>query len=226
MGLGAVLQQRKQDRWTPINFASRKLSDLEKKYSTNELELLAVVWAIENYRNYVEGEKFNIVTDHKALATILKGNKGNKTYSSRLTRWVDRLLPFDFEIEHAPGRTMGLADYLSRYPSNQVGENVRAESLWNNWFTVNIINEMNKMPIANKKVAKKAEPIVFEIPVETRERENSSGHLSGVKSRSNDANQMNTVYIINSNLNRISASFESKPVVETSLNVLSESTMQ
>ena len=64
MGLGAVLQQRKQDKWTPINFASRQLSELEKKYSMNELELLAVVWAIENYRNYVEGEKFNVVTDH------------------------------------------------------------------------------------------------------------------------------------------------------------------
>ena len=163
-----------------------------------------------------------MVTDHKALATILKGNKGNKTYSSRLTRWVDRLLPFNFEIEHAPGRTMGLADYLSRYPSKQLGENFKAESLWNNWFTVNVINEMNKTPITNRKVAKQAQPIVCEIPVETSERENSSGHLSGVKSRSNDANQINTVYISNSNLNRISASFESKPLVNTSVNVYSQ----
>ena len=55
-GLGSVLQQKEQEGWVPINFASRYLSDLEKKYSTNELELLAVVWSIENYRNYVEGK--------------------------------------------------------------------------------------------------------------------------------------------------------------------------
>ena len=117
--------------------------------------MLAVVWSIENYRNYVEGEKFNVVTDHKALATILKGNKGNKSYSSRLTRWVDRLLPFDFEIEHAPGRTMGLADYLSRYPSKQKGENVKAESLRNNWLTVNVVKEMNDVLATNRRKVRK-----------------------------------------------------------------------
>ena len=64
-GLGAVLQQKENGDWVPINFASRHLSNLETKYSTYELELLAVVWSIENYRNYVEGEKLNVVTDHK-----------------------------------------------------------------------------------------------------------------------------------------------------------------
>ena len=84
----------------------------------NELELLAVVWAIEHFKNYLCGTKFQVVSDHKALATVLKRNKGNKTYSSRLTRWVDRVLPFDFEIFHAPERTIGIADfldYLSRH---------------------------------------------------------------------------------------------------------------
>ena len=62
------------------------------------------------------GTKFQIVSDHKAVTSVLKGNKNNKTYSSRLTRWVDRLLPFEFEIAHAPGRMMGIADYLSCHP--------------------------------------------------------------------------------------------------------------
>ena len=78
---------------------------------------MAVVWAVEHFKNYLYGIKFQVVSDHKALATVLKSNKGNKTYSSRLTQWVDRLLPFDFEIFHAPGRTIGIADYLSRHPS-------------------------------------------------------------------------------------------------------------
>ena len=87
------------------------------KYSTNEFELLAIVWAVEHFRNYIYGTKFEVVSDHKALEAALKSNHGNKTYSSRLTRWIDRLLPFDMEVIHQPGRTLGLADYLSRDPN-------------------------------------------------------------------------------------------------------------
>ena len=127
LGLGAVLQQKdgNENNWRPIHFASRFLTPLECKYSINELELLAVVWAVEHFKNYLYRTKFHIVSDHKALASVLKGNKNNKTYSSRLTRWVDRLLPFEFEIFHAPGRTMGIADYLSRHPSPIEGESMK-----------------------------------------------------------------------------------------------------
>ena len=57
------------------------------------------------------------MSDHKALATALKGQRANTTYSSKLTRWVDRLLPNDFEVIHGPGRTLGIADYLSPNPT-------------------------------------------------------------------------------------------------------------
>ena len=117
-GLGAVLEQLTSDGWRPISFASRHLNEAEKNYSTNELEMLAVVWGAEYFRNYVLGRKFLIVTDHKALVSLLNGNnKKNKTMFSRLTRWLDRLIPFDFQVEHKPGAKIGLADYLSRHPS-------------------------------------------------------------------------------------------------------------
>ena len=77
-GLGAVLQQQDETGWRPIHSASRFLTPLEEKYSMNELELLAVVWAIEHLKNYLYGIKFQVVSDHKALATVLKGNKSNK----------------------------------------------------------------------------------------------------------------------------------------------------
>ena len=41
------------------------------------------------------------------------------TYQSRLTRWVDRLLPIHFTVEHVPGKNMGFADYLSRNPTGE-----------------------------------------------------------------------------------------------------------
>ena len=46
----------------------------------------------------------------------MKENTSNKSYNSRLTRWIDRLLPFQFDIEHLPGAKMGLVDYISRHP--------------------------------------------------------------------------------------------------------------
>ena len=90
----------------------------------------------------MNGVPFGIVSDHKALQSVLKSNKGNKTYSSRLTRWVDRLLPFDFSIVHTPGRTLGMADYLSRHPSNYEDASIQAEELFNDWFTVNVVKDV------------------------------------------------------------------------------------
>ena len=85
---------------------------------------------IENFRNHVYGVQFEVISYHKALTAILKGNRANKTNSSRLTRWVDRLLPFQFTVKHSPGRTIGMADYLSRHPtpSNQ-NIQIKAEEL-------------------------------------------------------------------------------------------------
>ena len=117
-----------------------RITELETKYSINELELLAVVWSVEHFKNYVFGVRFGVVSDHKALQCVLKSDKGNKTFSSRLTRWVDRLLPFDFSIVHTPGRTLGMADYLSRHLSPYEGNVVKAEEMFNNWFTINVID--------------------------------------------------------------------------------------
>ena len=87
----------------------------------------------EYFRNYILGRNFLIMTDHKALISLLNGNKKkNKTMFSRLTRWLDRLIPFDFQVEHKPGAKIGLADYLSRHPSKEA----TPISTYDNMFTV------------------------------------------------------------------------------------------
>ena len=117
-GPGAVLEQYSASGWHPISLASRFLNPAEKKYSTNELELLAVVWATEHFRNYIYGRYFTVILDHKALLTLSNSSpKGNKTFFSRLTRWYDRLVPYDFKVDHRQGSKIGMADYLSRFPS-------------------------------------------------------------------------------------------------------------
>ena len=143
-GLGAVIQQQQDNQeWKPVSFASRFLPSFESKNSINELELLAVVWAIKHFKHYVHGVKFQVLLDYKALASVLKPNRSNKTFSSCLTRWVDRLLPFEFEVIHAPGRVLGFADSLSRQPREIKGNAVNSEKVWNDWFTVNTVSKID-----------------------------------------------------------------------------------
>ena len=103
--------------------------------------MLTVVWGAENFRNYILGRSFTVITDHKALISLLNGNNTkNKTLFSRLTRWLDRLIPFDFVIEHKPGAKIGLADYLSRHPR----EPPKPISQYDNLFTVEKIVSIRK----------------------------------------------------------------------------------
>ena len=82
-GLRAVLQMNEQNSWEPLAYASRFLTELESKYSINKLELLAVVWSIEHFKNYVYGIEFGVVFDHKVSQSVLKSNEGNKTFCRR-----------------------------------------------------------------------------------------------------------------------------------------------
>ena len=113
-GLGATLWQKQKDgNLNPIGFASRFLSDTEKKNAISELELLAVVAGLEHFRLYIYGKPVEVLTDHQVLEPLIKRNRANKTYSVRLTRWLDRLTHFDIQIKHIAGKYLNLTDYFS-----------------------------------------------------------------------------------------------------------------
>ena len=118
-GLGAALEQLDCEGWKTVAFASLFLNSNEERYSINELELLGVVWANEYFKYYLFGKNFTVLTDHRALLSVLKSHRSNKSYNSRLTRRIDRLLPFDFNIEHIPGTRMGLVGYISPQPNQK-----------------------------------------------------------------------------------------------------------
>ena len=117
--MGCALGQRTPKGLHTVIFASRFLNSLEDRYSINELELLGVVWSIEHLKYYLYGKPFTVITNHRALLLIMRENRANKSYNSRLTSWVYRLLPFDFTIDHLPASKMGLVDYISRDPQQK-----------------------------------------------------------------------------------------------------------
>ena len=114
--LGARLWQKKSEIFRPVAFASRFLTDCERKYAINELELLRSLWGLEYFTYYVYGKKVNLLTNHQALQLLLKRNRAHKHYSARLTRWLDRLSHFDVNIQYTAGENFPLTDYLSRHP--------------------------------------------------------------------------------------------------------------
>ena len=78
--------------------------------------MLAVVRGLEHFRLYIYGKPVELLTDHQALEPLFKRNRSNKTYSARLTRWLDRLAHFDIHIKHVAGKHLKLTDCLRRNP--------------------------------------------------------------------------------------------------------------
>ena len=74
------------------------------------------MWRLEHFRLYVYGKPIELLTDHQAMEPLIKRNRSNKTYSARLTRWLDRLAHFDINIKHIAGKHLKLTDYLSKNP--------------------------------------------------------------------------------------------------------------
>lgn len=108
--IGSVLSQKGH----PIAFHSRTLKPAERKYSTIERELLAIVDSCKHFKPYLWGRHFQIECDHRPLQWLFS----LKDPSSRLYRWRIKIEDFDFEIKYVKGKTNYVADALSRIEIN------------------------------------------------------------------------------------------------------------
>ncbi|GJX40189.1 putative reverse transcriptase domain-containing protein [Tanacetum coccineum] len=93
-----------------ISYASRQLEIHEKNYTTHDLELGAVVFALKIWRHYLYGTKCTVFTDHKSLQHILD----QKELNMRQRRWLELLSDYDCDIRYHPGKANVVADALSR----------------------------------------------------------------------------------------------------------------
>ncbi|GKE01385.1 putative reverse transcriptase domain-containing protein [Tanacetum coccineum] len=110
-GLGVVLMQREK----VIAYALRQLKIYEKNYTTHDLELGAIVFALKMWRHYLYGTKCVVFTDHKSLQHILD----QKELNMRQCRWLELLSDYDCEIRYHLGKANVVVDALSRKEQNK-----------------------------------------------------------------------------------------------------------
>lgn len=120
-GLGAALLQNGK----PIAFASKSLSDTEKRYANIEREMLAVVFACERFHTYIYGKEVTIQSDHKPLESIQLKNIAKAP--PRLQRMLLRIQQYQCHIQYKPGKEMVFADFLSRNKPT-TGEEIQLDS--------------------------------------------------------------------------------------------------
>jgi len=142
--VGAVLVQRKDKKLYVIYYASKTLNSAQMNYTTNEKELLVVVFTFEKFRSYLVGSPV-VFSDHAALKFLLS----KKDFKARLVRWILLLQEFDITIKDKKDTENIIADHLSRLTTDSrsditpIDDYFPDESLFYvstmPWFT-NIVN--------------------------------------------------------------------------------------
>jgi RNase H-like domain found in reverse transcriptase/Reverse transcriptase (RNA-dependent DNA polymerase)/Integrase zinc binding domain len=112
---GAVLTQLDSNgNRHPVAFLSKTFSETERKYEIYDRELLRIIWALKEWRHYIQGSGHTMIvySDHKNLMYFQTAQKLN----DRQARWSLYLSGFDLQLIHLPGTKMVQSDALSRTP--------------------------------------------------------------------------------------------------------------
>ena len=111
IALGAVLSQVQDGKEVVIRYASKYLSEAQRRYCTTKRELLAAVWALKSFRYYLQGRPFLLRTDHSSVRWWRTMDIG---VPDVVLRWLQHMATYDVKTEYRPGRSHGNADGLSR----------------------------------------------------------------------------------------------------------------
>lgn len=135
-GLGAALVQEGQ----PIAYASRALTKSQKNYAQIEKETLAISFGCAKFHQYIYGRHVLVESDHKPLQSIFV--KPLYKAPQRLQNLLLSLQKYDIEVKYKPGKTMFLADALSRNYLDETREELAPNLL---------INQISYLPVSPEK---------------------------------------------------------------------------
>jgi RNase H-like domain found in reverse transcriptase len=135
----------------PVAFLSKTFSETERKYEIYDQELLGIIWALKEWRHYIQGSGHTTIvySDHKNLTYFWTVQKLN----DRQARWSLYLSGFDLKLIHLPGTKMVQSNALSRWPDYETNEWMEEEDkvvLPDNLF-INLLNTELQEWILNRK---------------------------------------------------------------------------
>ena len=147
-GLGAILKQKREDKFLPVAYASRSLSSTEQRYAQIEKEALAATWACEKFRSYLIGLSSTLHTDHSPLVGIFE-KKSLDELSPRLQRFGMRLMWYSFKVVYVAGKNLVTAYALSR--------TLQFDSNDDNWDFINLVEchidaVVKALPVSTEKL--------------------------------------------------------------------------
>ncbi len=128
-GLGAVILQLHDNKWTPVAYASRAMTSAETRYAQIEKELLGIVFACERFHQFIYGATVEAETDHKPLISLFK--KPLTDCPLRVQRLLLMVQKYDLLVVNTPGKQLVVADTISRAPDCNAdkGETARVQSV-------------------------------------------------------------------------------------------------
>ena len=146
-GLGACLVHVMQEgSEQPVAYASRSLQSAEQKYAQIKREALAIVFAVKRFHQYVYGQEFTLVTDHRPLCKILGPKEGDPPLAAaRMQQWALLLSAYQYKIEFISGKSNKCADCMSRLPSFSKRDSAEK---------VHVIMAIDELPVTATQVAK------------------------------------------------------------------------
>ena len=117
-GIGGTLLQKRDNKWKPVAFCSRTLTEVERRWAQIEKECLAAAWTCERLQQFLTGLSFTLHTDHKPLVPLIN-SKELPSAPVRCQKLLMRLQRFSPWAEYVPGKLMVVVDNLSRSPVGQ-----------------------------------------------------------------------------------------------------------
>ena len=156
-----MLLQKIADAWKPVAYASRSLSETERRYAQIEKEALAATWACEKFQNLILGKLVEIESDHKPLIPLLN-SKCLEDLPPRVLRFRLRLSRFEYYVKHVSGKLLYTADTLSRAPLHTVDHNLEEKA---ELFALSTVQGLPASPqrLQKYKTAQEEDPVCCQI---------------------------------------------------------------
>ena len=159
-GIGAVLSHTHDDgSERPIAFASRTLSDTEKRYAQTDKEALAIIFGVHKFHVYLYGRRFVLLTDHKPLVSLFGPKKAIPPLAAaQLQRWAITLSAYSYDIEYKSTSKHANADSLSRLPVPSTETSEAAANVFN-------VAQIQALPLTSHQVATatKKDPLLSQV---------------------------------------------------------------